>query len=181
MTKGIIKLIIKLDTVFNDDLYAKDKYKMPRLQAPHYDFHQKQKNWKKGLTRVIDWLFYTVLVSGIPLLLYFFLSCLFGSNEMQGISELSAFFFGVTLPAVIENKKSVNSQYTQISEWVRTILILLVFVYGMLYTIIYLLSYVDSVLNAYQLSVLRIGTKLLGGGCFIFVLCLQWFGGYNDD
>lgn len=134
-----------------------------------------------GMKSLGEWFVFTVLVSGIPLIFYLFLSVFFGINERQGLSELAAFFFGITTPILFERQMGVALKENHVLTAVKIIIVFSFIFFCLFYGHIYIKDFRGEMITKSDFSTYVFIVCTFGGGCFILAGISQFFGGYYAE
>lgn len=126
----------------------------------------------RGMYALLNWCLYSALGSSIPYLAFLLLSHAFVSAEVEGLVELSGFYFSIIVPEVIE---SINpkAHFRQ----ARVLLFLGFVFFSMCYFYVYYQSFVGHKMVFEEKSTFHAIIVGLGNVCIGLVAILRFLQG----
>ena len=103
-------------------------------------------------TLLWKWLLYTVLVSGIPMMLYLSLTLFFEPPLDSGLTEMTALFFGITAPVVLDQEQRLDYKNNLLNQWSRFFCSLLFVFLCLYYGYIYIRLFHGGVLTEEEIG-----------------------------
>lgn len=134
-----------------------------------------------GAKSLWDWFLFTALLSGIPLIFYGLLCVAFGMNQEMGLTEVAAFFFGITTPILFEHQMGIHLKDDAILKAVKFIIIFSFVFFCMFYGYIYIKDFRGEELTAREWNSCLFMILSFGGGSFVLAGVSQFFGGYYAE
>ena len=134
-----------------------------------------------GCGSLWKWLLFTVLVSGIPMMLYVSLTLFFEPPLDSGLTEMTALFFGITAPVVLDQEQKLDYKNNLLNEWARFFCSLLFVFLCLYYGYIYIRLFHGGVLSEEEIGAYNTIVWFLGIICCILVAGSRFVEGFVDD
>lgn len=146
-----------------------------------YNADNKKTAFQNGAKSFGEWFLFTVLLSGIPLIFYGLLSIAFGINSEMGLSELAAFFFGITTPILFEHQMGIDLKNNTLLKTVKFIVVFSFIFFCMLYGYIYIKNFRGEELTLGEWNSCLFMIVSFGSGSFLLAGVAQFCGGYYAE
>lgn len=137
--------------------------------------------FQNGMKCFSQWFFFTVLLAGIPLIFYLLLCIAFGMKREFGLTELAAFFFGVTTPVLFEHQMGIDLKDNALLRAVKYIVIFSFVFFCMFYGYIYIKNFKGEALTSKELDSCMFLILAFGSGSFLLTGVSQFCGGYYAE
>lgn len=145
--------------------------------------------FRNGISSLVHWIGFSLLVTGIPFIFFLILSIVNEDLDIwNGLTEMSAFFFGVTGPAVFEfplddigGSKLNNIDTKNISGFLHFMITLGFVIYTLVYGYIATMRFHNMQLSNTAVANLNVITISIGTGCCLAVAISQFLRGYYAE